>query len=113
MPGSKTQNSVRKPASIKDSHKGGGLWSGSPPLWEAVDCRHLSGGWLAQCVWNVAPKHRIPHKTFTNESLCELMININGFLNIFGAFLAPMASKFDKKTLEFDLEHKSTKSDPF
>jgi hypothetical protein len=44
MLGSKTPDSGRKPASIKDSHKGGGLRSGPPPLWEAAEGRLLYSG---------------------------------------------------------------------
>ena len=45
MLGSKTPNSGRKPASIKDCHKGDRPRSSPPPLWAAAEGRvHYGGG---------------------------------------------------------------------
>ena len=52
-----TENSGWEPASIKDSHKEGGLRSGPPTLWEAAESRLLYGGWVSAYCPNLARMH--------------------------------------------------------
>ena len=59
MLGSKTPNSDRKPASIRDSRKGDRPRSGPPPLWEAAEGRLVSAAYFMEAGFPKVNHHKL------------------------------------------------------